>query len=231
MISSLPSNDFLSSGPAEASVHLLLAHGAGAPMTSPFLDAFSAAMTDQGVAVHRFEFAYMAARREAVARRRPPPPVHTLIPEFIAQAEALSARLSQPIAIGGKSMGGRIATMAARTLYLRGIAHCCICLGYPFHPVGQPGKLRTGHLGETGCRLLIVQGTRDPFGTRAEVESYGLSSAIDFAWLDGADHDFKPARHSGRTSRDNLAEAARVAAAFAASHSASARIVNGNPSS
>ncbi len=221
----------LSSGPLKAAVHLLLAHGAGAPMTSPFLDAFAEAMAGQGVAVHRFEFAYMAARRQGVRSRRPPPPVATLIPEFIAQAEALSARLSQPIAVGGKSMGGRIATMAARTLNQRGIADCCVCLGYPFHPVRQPAKLRTGHLGETGCPMLIVQGTRDPFGSRTEVESYGLPPSIDIAWLDGADHDFKPARHSGRTGNDHLTEAARVAAAFATAHAASARIINADPSS
>ena len=90
------------------------------------------------------------------------------------------------LVIGGKSMGGRMATMVADELGVRGV----VALGYPFHPPGQPEKLRTEHLAEMTTKTLIVQGTRDPFGTREEVSAYRLSPTISIEWMEDGEHSF-----------------------------------------
>ncbi|MBX9924931.1 MAG: alpha/beta hydrolase [Hyphomicrobiaceae bacterium] len=206
----------LSTGPHDATRHLLLAHGAGGPMTSPFLEAFAGAMAGQGVAVHRFEFSYMAARRAPGGKRRPPPAAAKLVPELITHAMVLHRTLGgkSPIAIGGKSMGGRVATMAARELADAGIATRCVCLGYPFHPPGKPDKIRIVHLADTGLPVLMVQGERDPFGCRAEVEGYNLPPHVTLHWLPVADHDYRPTRGSGRSTAQTIANAATAVATF-----------------
>lgn len=117
-----------------------------------------------------------------------------------------------PIYIGGKSMGGRMASLVADELGVAGL----ICLGYPFHPPGKPDKLRTAHLAGLQTPTLICQGERDTFGQRAEVAGYDLSSAINFEWLPDGDHSFKPRKRSGFTEADNLAAAAAACAAFIA---------------
>src|SRR5262249_19606466 len=83
-----------------------------------------------------------------------------------------------------------------------------VCLGYPFHPPNQPGKLRTAHLEGLACPALIVQGERDPFGPRAEVEGFTLSPVIRFHWAGDGDHDLGPRGGSGFTRKGNLADAA-----------------------
>lgn len=190
--------EFLTTGPAYAAAHLLLAHGAGSPMTSPFLEAFAMALGGHGIAVHRFEFAYMAARRGPLPRRRPPPPVTQLATEYVARAQLLHRRLARPIAIGGKSMGGRIATAVADKLCNDGVVHACICLGYPFHPVGKPDRTRTDHLEFLRTPTLIIQGERDPFGSRTDVDGYALSRRIELKWIEGGDHDFRSNRSKSR---------------------------------
>ena len=89
-----------------------------------------------------------------------------------------------------------------------------VCLGYPFHPPGQPGKLRTKHLENLATPALFVQGTRDPFGTREDVAGYGLSPRIAMHWLEDGDHSWKPRVSSGRTEAQNLAEGIAAIAAF-----------------
>ena len=112
--------------------------------------------------------------------------------------------------IGGKSMGGRMASMVADELGVRGL----VCLGYPFHPPGKLEQTRTAHLAELRTRCLIVQGTRDPFGTPAEVAGYALSPSIRIHWIETGDHSLAPLRSSGRDARATLLEAEQVAAAF-----------------
>lgn len=112
--------------------------------------------------------------------------------------------------IGGKSLGGRIASMVADEAGARGL----VCLGYPFHPPGQPDRLRTAHLRELRTSTLIVQGTRDPFGGPGEVGGYGLSPRIRLLWLEDGDHSFKPRASSGRTERQNLEAAVAAVAGF-----------------
>jgi predicted alpha/beta-hydrolase family hydrolase len=91
-----------------------------------------------------------------------------------------------------------------------------VCLGYPFHPPNRPDELRTAHLETLTCPTLIIQGERDPFGTRTEVEAMRLSPAIRFHWASDGDHDLGPRGGSGFTRKGNLAAAADAVAAFAA---------------
>ena len=133
---------FLLQGPQDARFTILLAHGAGAPMDSASMTAAAEALAGAGFRVVRFEFAYMAARRSG--DRKPPPRAETLNPEYEAAIAELG--VSGPLIIGGKSMGGRVASMIADDLHGRGKIAGLLCLGYPFHPPGQPTKLRTAHL-------------------------------------------------------------------------------------
>lgn len=207
--------DLLTLGPRDARFHLILAHGAGAPMTSPFLDALASAITAQGLQVTRFNFAYMAKRSEG--NRRPPPKAELLIPELCAVVEAVakSSPARQKLLIGGKSMGGRVASMAAGELHARGRIGAVGVVGYPFHPPGKPAQLRTAHLTDLKCPMLIVQGERDPFGSRQEVSGYTLSSSIELAWIARADHDLSPERGSGLRKAELIAQAACEIARFA----------------
>ena len=171
-------------------------------MDSPALNAIATALAAAGIGVARFEFDYMAARRSSTTKR-PPPRAELLVPEYIAVVDALNAR--GRLVIGGKSMGGRVASMIADDLYRSNRISGLLCLGYAFHPIGKPDQLRTAHLNNLLTPALIVQGTRDPFGTREEVTSYKLSKAIDILWLEDGDHDLKPRKAvSGFTAADHL---------------------------
>ena len=200
---------FLLSGPDGASTTLLLAHGAGAPMDSDWMNAMAAALAGQGVRTVRFEFAYMAARR--AGQRKPPPRAERLLDEYRAAVDAVQPQ--GRLLIGGKSLGGRVASMVADGLYEAGKAAGLVCLGYPFHPPGSPEKLRTAHLRGLRCPALICQGTRDPFGTREEVAGYDLSAAVAIRWFEG-DHDLKPRKADGVTPAENLAQAAAAVAGW-----------------
>lgn len=189
-------------GPVTAPATLLLAHGAGAPMDSPFLAAIAAGLVNHGWRVMRFEFPYMARWRQT-GRRGAPDRLPKLLESFqeqIAQAAELG-----PLLIGGKSLGGRVASLLLSDLETNG--QCAkpgasavrggICLGYPFHPPGKPDQLRTAHLATLRSPLLILQGERDSFGNRAEVEGYALSASVNVSWIPGGDHSLKPNRGSG----------------------------------
>jgi uncharacterized protein len=199
-------------GRRDAASHLLFAHGAGAGMDSAFLVRIAKLLADAGLCVHRFEFAYMAARRDG-GSRRPPPRAETLSGEYQAAVAQVAGSLGkeQQLFIGGKSMGGRVASLVADALWAKRTIAGLVCVGYPFHPVGQPAKLRTAHLQPLKCPALIVQGTRDPFGMRDEVAGYGLSPTIRVHWIENGDHDLKGA---GRGVMEGVAE---TIAAFAAS--------------
>ncbi|UOM34906.1 alpha/beta fold hydrolase [Acuticoccus sp. I52.16.1] len=204
---------FLFDGPEGAATTLLLAHGAGAPMDSAAMTAIAAALAAQGLRVARFEFAYMAARREGV--RKPPPRAETLLGEYRAALDALAG--TGRVVIGGKSMGGRVASMIADEMHAAGRIAGLVCLGYPFHPPGKPDALRTAHLATLATPTLVCQGTRDPLGTREEVATYTLSGAIELSWLEDGDHDLKPRKRlTGRTLADHLATMAQTVAAWAA---------------
>ena len=172
-------------------------------MDSPFLNTISDGLATHAHLVARFEFNYMAQRREDGVKR-PPSPQRMLVAEWNAIITEL--RESYPgsrLVIGGKSMGGRIASMVADEQKVAGL----VCLGYPFHPPGKPERLRTAHLGSIATPTLIVQGTRDQFGTRDEVTSYELAKQISFHWAEDGDHNLKPRKSSGRSEDQNIGEA------------------------
>ena len=203
--------DVLTDGPDDAPATILLAHGAGAPMDSGPMTAVSAALAAEGLRVVRFEFGYMAARR--TGRRRPPPRAETLIPEYCGTVAALD--VPPPLVIGGKSMGGRVASMAADELHSAGSVAGLVCLGYPFHPPGRPQQTRTRHLETLQTPALIFQGTRDPFGGPDEVAGYTLAPRTEVHWLEDGDHDLKPRKRvTGLTAADHLARLASVVAAW-----------------
>jgi hypothetical protein len=204
---------FLFDGPEQAKHTILLAHGAGAPMDSPSLTATAKALAGSGFRVARFEFDYMAGRRTE-AGRKPPPRAEKLNPEYIAALDALDAR--RPLIIGGKSMGGRVASMVADDLFASGRVGGLLCLGYPFHPPARPEHLRTKHLVNLKTPTLIVQGTRDEFGTREDVSAYTLSPAIEYLWLEDGNHDLKPRKSiSGFSSADHLKTMAEAVSTWA----------------
>jgi len=195
--------DFLFDGPEDARVTIMLAHGAGAPMDSASMNATAKALAAADFRVARFEFAYMASRRTS-AGRKPPPKAETVMPEYVAAIDDLGPT-DGPLIIGGKSMGGRVASMVADQLFdARRIAGL-LCLGYPFHPPGRPEQLRTKHLIGLKTPTLICQGTRDEFGNRYEVGDYGVSDEIEIFWLEDGDHDLKPRKAlSGFTTAAHL---------------------------
>ncbi|HEY0511420.1 MAG TPA: alpha/beta family hydrolase [Thermoanaerobaculia bacterium] len=186
---------------------LVLAHGAGAPMDSPFMNAMAAGLAAGGLRVARFEFPYMRRRRET-GERRPPDREPALREAWLAAVASLGG--GERLVIGGKSLGGRMASLVADEAGARGL----VCLGYPFHPPGQLDRLRTAHLRALRTPTLIVQGTRDPFGTPDEVAGYELSPAIRTVWMEDGDHSFKPRVSSGRAERQNLEAAVGETLAF-----------------
>jgi len=183
-------------GPKDAPWTIALAHGAGAPMDSPFMSIMAQGLAKRGYRVARFEFPYMAARRTG-GRRGAPDREPVLRETWLAVVEALGR---ERLIIGGKSMGGRIASMVADEAGVAGL----VCLGYPFHPVGKPTQLRVKHLEDLKTPTLILQGERDPFGGRDDVATYKLSRAIRVHWLTDGDHSFKPRKSSGVTEAQNL---------------------------
>ncbi len=204
-----PSGTFLFDGDAGAAVTVVLAHGAGAPMDTPFMDAFARGLAAAGLRVVRFEYPFMRARR-IEGKRKPPDRAPVLLEAW----RSVVAALGDPgtLVIGGKSMGGRMASMVADELGVKGVA----CLGYPFHPSGKPERTRTDHLETMRTPTLIVQGTRDRLGKPEEVAGYALSRSIRLHWLEAGDHDFKPTKASGRTLEQNWQEGVAAVAEFVA---------------
>lgn len=202
----------LTDGPADAPVTLVLAHGAGAPMDSPFMAGIAGRLAGRGHRIVRFEFPYMAARRTD-GRKRPPDRQPVLLETW--RTAVASLRGTGPLAIGGKSMGGRMASLLAAEEWAIGTGpDGLVCLGYPFHPPGKPERTRTGHLAALQVPALIVQGTRDPFGTAEDVAGYTLAPTVTMRWIDDGDHDLKPRKASGRTHENALDEAAEAVDRF-----------------
>ena len=190
---------------------LLMAHGAGAGQDSEFMRALRESLARNGVQTLSIEFAYMQRiRREN--RRRPPPSVERLVEEMIQWCSILSHRELPPLWLGGKSLGGRVASLVAARQDVAGLALC----GYPFHPPGKPDRTRLAHWPGIACPVLVLQGTRDPFGTRDEVEGYDLPGNVRVTFLEDGEHDWKPRKASGLTQQQLIDRAAVGVAAFMA---------------
>lgn len=192
--------DVLIDSPERPLATFVLAHGAGSAMDAPIMNDLTAALCAGGIELVRFEFPYMHRLRHE-GKRGPPDRMPVLNAAYAALVAELGPR--PRLFIGGRSMGGRVATHVADSLGVQGV----IALGYPFHPPKKPESLRIAHLLEMKTPCLIVQGTRDPFGTPAEVEGYGLPSSISVCWLEDGDHSFAPRKARGRTLADNLQQA------------------------
>lgn len=180
-------------------------------MDSEFMHSVSRLLVARGIAVVRFEFAYMATRR-VDGKRRPPNPQKQLLEQWRRVYAEVRQNVEGIVAVGGKSMGGRMASIVADELGVDGL----VCLGYPFYASGKPEKPRTAHLESLKSRTLIVQGERDALGNVQTVAGYSLSSAIRLYWLTAADHDLKPLKSSGFTHARHLESAANEIAAFMA---------------
>jgi len=198
-------------GARKRSHTLILAHGAGAPMDSPFMATCAEGLAKAGLCVGRFEFPYMQ-RRRAEGTKRPPDRAPKLLEAWAEVIDAVRSGMPKggKLIIGGKSMGGRIASMVADEQAVDGL----VCLGYPFHPPGKPEKTRTDHLVALKTPSLIVQGTRDTLGGLEAVQGYTLSKSICLHWLEDGDHSFKPRKKSGRTEEQNLSEGISEVAGF-----------------
>lgn len=175
-------------------------------MDTPFLNTIAEGLANEGICVARFEFPYMVQRRKT-GKKRPPDREPKLRESWHDVIRQLGA---EGLIIGGKSMGGRIASMIADEANVKGL----VCLGYPFHPVGKPDRLRIDHLQSIRTPTLIIQGTRDPFGTREEVEGYELAKTVQLHWLQDGNHDFRPRKASGCTEEQHLEAAIEVIVGF-----------------
>jgi predicted alpha/beta-hydrolase family hydrolase len=164
----MPSDpELLFNGSTDASRIIALAHGAGVGMDSPFMDFFAKSLGESGFRVVRFEYPYMAVKR-ATGKAKPPDREPVLRETWLKVVQKLGR---DRLVIGGKSMGGRIASLVADEAGVAGL----VCLGYPFHPVGKLEQLRVEHLATIKTPTLIVQGERDPFGSKEVVAGYKLS--------------------------------------------------------
>jgi len=195
--------ELIYNGPVDGPL-FVFAHGAGAPASADFMETIAKGLALQGIRVARFNFPYMQQRVDNGTRRPP-----ERAPKLIAQYQQLIASIEQPMVIGGKSMGGRMASLVAAdpttdevsvNSKIKGIA----CLGFPFHPANKPESLRTEHFPLIKQAVFIAQGERDKLGTKEEVASYGLPDDIDWLWLEDGDHDLKPRVKSGFTHQAHL---------------------------
>ncbi len=207
---------------------LVLAHGAGSPMDHPWMESMTEALIEQGIKIARFEFPYMHQRR-TTGVKRPPPRIQDVTRYYNSWLHAMHSELKdKPLFIGGKSMGARAATLLGSKDYTSNNQDMLdgnsvfddyigtVCFGYPFHPARKPEKLRIDPLFHHSKPLFIAQGTRDAFGNKQEVKSYGLPFATMIAmhWVESGDHDLKPLKRSGQQFSDAIECTAIAVAAF-----------------
>jgi len=195
----------------QAKAQLILAHGAGAGKQSDFMQFMAEALSRCHITVHRFNFAYMQQALDT-GKKRPPGAAKKLLGEYQDVIQQCASR-ALPLFIGGKSMGGRIASM----LLEQSPAVAGICLGYPYHPPGKPDNLRVEHLLSLSKPLLVVQGQRDTFGTQQQISTYGLPQNINQHFLTDGDHSFKPRKASGLTLEQNMQQAVSACDGFISS--------------
>jgi len=212
--SRLDTRSWLMTGPAERATHFILAHGAGAGMTSPFLTRIAQLLDEGGATVHRFEFGYMAART-AGGGRRPAPRAETLVDDYRAAIAQCRARIGPRarLFIGGKSMGGRIACIASTDAGDIGISGVAV-LGFPLVPPGKPHASRALVVEKLSLPALIVQGTRDAFGGAEAFAGVRMPAHVLVHWIADGDHDLKPRKGSGRTHDEALQDAAEALLGF-----------------
>lgn len=193
--------------PAEAWALLVLAHGAGAGMRHPFLEALATALAAEGVATLRYEFPYMEAGGGRIDAK---PVLHARVREAVAAGRAEGL----PLFAGGKSMGGRMTSEALAQAELPGVRGLAF-VGFPLHPARRPGVARAEHLRAVAVPMLFLQGTRDDLADLSLLRPIvaGLPRAALHV-VEDADHSFQVRKKSGRTNAQVLAELARTFAAW-----------------
>lgn len=196
--------------PPDAKRLLVLGHGAGAGMRHAFIEAVAARLAAHGVATLRYQFPYMEARSW-----RPDPRPVLLATIRSAVAAAARAAPDLPLLAGGKSMGGRMTSMAAAAETLPGVRGL-VFFGFPLHPAGSPSTERGEHLDSVGVPMLFLQGTRDTLADLALLRPIceRLGSRSTLLVIEGADHSFHVLKRTGRTDDEVLDELARTTAAW-----------------
>ena len=197
--------------PPDAACLLVLAHGAGAGMRHPFMESAAEELAARGIATLRYQFPYM----EKKSRRIDPPVVLQATVRAAARAAAAAAP-DLPLFAGGKSMGGRMTSLAAATEPLDGVRGI-IFFGFPLHAVGNPSDERGAHLSRVTVPMLFLQGTRDRLADLARLRP--LLGGIPRATLkvfEGADHSFHLPKSADRTDAEALVEIAGTVAAWTA---------------
>jgi uncharacterized protein len=188
-----------------ADVTLILAHGAGANQTSSFMVRFATSLAARGIDTVTFNFLYTEQRRRVPDRNDKLEHCYRTVIEAVRGGKFHGDAGGRKLVIGGKSMGGRIASQVAAADE-EGIAGL-VFLGYPLHPPGSPDKLRSKHLPDIRAPMLFVQGSRDAFGTSEELRAVlgELDVAADFCVVEDGDHSFKVPKRSAM-SQDQVYE-------------------------
>ena len=203
--------------PDDATWLLVLAHGAGAGMSHPFMERLADELARCRIATFRYQFPYIQQRR-----KRPDSPAVLIATVRAAVAAASEAASDLPLLAGGKSLGGRMTSLAfagersigrAGTASLRGL----IFFGFPLHPAGRPGTQRAEHLTRVQVPMLFLQGTRDALADLVLLRPLcdALVPLATLQIVDGADHSFHVLKRSGRTDAEVLTELARKVASWA----------------
>ncbi|MBL0711232.1 MAG: hypothetical protein JJV99_09520 [Colwellia sp.] len=196
---------------------IIFAHGAGADMHHDFMVQITTLLNQANINVLRFNFSYMDKRIET-GKRYPPDRMPKLIDcykgvisEFVDQD---GVETSLPLFIGGKSMGSRVAATLSGDREVSDCIQGVFCLGYPFHPVKKPEKLRLAPLQDTSKPILIIQGERDTLGSKVEISGYEVSSLCRFLFLEDGDHSLKPRVKSGFTHQQHIKSAVQSMVTF-----------------
>ncbi|EQC50701.1 alpha/beta hydrolase family protein [Bacteriovorax sp. DB6_IX] len=202
--------DLIITGPKSQKKVFLFAHGAGAPMDSDWMNDVADALAREGIKTARFEFPYMAERRET-GKKRPPNPQRILLETW---NEVLDLFHDHEVYIGGKSMGARMASLIADQSTVKGL----ICLGFPFYAPGKFDPLdpkgRVAHLAKLKTKTLIFQGERDSMGDKENIPQFALSKKVKVHWLADGDHSLKPRKKSGYSLEEHIAHVAKEISKF-----------------
>lgn len=202
--------------PAEARAGLVLAHGAGAGMTHPFMTALAAALAQRGVATLRYQFPFMEQ-----GSKRPDGAALAQATVRAAVAQAQQCLPALPWFAGGKSFGGRMTSQAQAAQPLPGVRGL-VFVGFPLHAAGKPGITRGAHLAQVSCPMLFLQGTRDALADLALLRPVlAPLPQAQLVTVDDADHAFHVRARSGRTDAQVVDELAEAVAAWAAALNAS----------
>ena len=202
-------NNILINGPKKAKNILLLAHGAGAPMDSLFMNTISDGLNKNGIITIRFEFPYMAKKRLG---KNTFPDKFDVMCEFYNKIYFYIKKTNpnKNIWLGGKSMGGRVSTVISRSLDIKGV----IVFGYPFHPINKLDNLRLESLQLSGPPILIIQGTRDKFGAISEVKKYKIHKNNTICWIKDGDHSYNTLKKSILNSEEAMVQAYNQASLY-----------------